>query len=155
MHLRAKWSAFWRYRRRARRIGETGSGHPLFAVGPARVSLPPGSRQFFLVFSCSRCGRDIETQTSAPRAADLLGPDASVLCMDCARLPVGAAEAQRSSSARSPAAAQARQADVPVSEAYEEIGTGPADQQPEAQRDEVGQLLQERASGCRGLSDWM
>ena len=63
----------------------------MFQVGPARLTLAPGSQVFQWVLNCSRCERVMESQVTVQRRSDLREMEVAVFCAECARLPVGSA----------------------------------------------------------------
>ncbi|MDQ6798697.1 MAG: hypothetical protein M3011_11905 [Actinomycetota bacterium] len=71
-------------------VGDTASGQPVFAMGPIKLTLPPGAQFFYPIGACSRCGEVVEFPEPVLTAADLELSGQPHLCQTCARTGIGA-----------------------------------------------------------------
>ncbi|MGI9079782.1 MAG: hypothetical protein ACR2GF_03010, partial [Acidimicrobiales bacterium] len=81
MHLQAQWAAIRSFHRAARRIGDSPSGQPLFAIGSVELTLPRGAQRFCAEVACARCGQLLEVPIL--NSADLALGVQSRFCRVC------------------------------------------------------------------------
>lgn len=61
---------------------------PTYSIDGARVALPPGARHFRRVLSCARCQRPVMDRSRPLYRRRDLHAEISVLCDECAELPI-------------------------------------------------------------------
>jgi len=71
-------------------VGDTASGQPVFAIGPVRLTLPPGAKYFYPVGDCARCGEAVEFPDAVLSEADLELSGQPHVCQTCARTGINA-----------------------------------------------------------------
>jgi len=71
-------------------VGDTASGQPVFAIGPVRLTLPPGAKYFYPVGDCARCGEAVEFPDAVLTEADLELSGQPHVCQTCARTGINA-----------------------------------------------------------------